>query len=177
MVDVPVDPFARVSIPHLREALEARFQKKQAVYAIVAVIGTTEEGAVDPLVDIIALRNEYQAKGMSFVVHADAAWGGYFASMIRLAPDSMPARTGDRDFVPSASLRPATVTQLMALQYADSITIDPHKSGYIPYPAGGLCYRDGRMRFLLTWTAPYLNQGDEGTTIGIYGVEGRYVGP
>ena len=58
------------------------------------------------------------------------------------------------------------------MRYADSITVDPHKSGYILYPSGGLCYRDGRMRFLLTWTAPVLSRGSV-TSIGIYGVEGR----
>jgi glutamate/tyrosine decarboxylase-like PLP-dependent enzyme len=79
---------------------------------------------------------------------------------------------GDRD-VPSVTLRKSTVDQFQALKDIDSITIDPHKAGYIPYPAGGLCCRDGRMRFLLTWTAPYLHQGKGGESIGIYRIEGR----
>lgn len=79
----------------------------------------------------------------------------------------------DLRFVPSMTLRNSTVDQFKALAECDSITIDPHKSGYVPYPAGGLCYKDGRMRFLLTWSAPYLSQGDGGESIGIYGVEGR----
>jgi glutamate/tyrosine decarboxylase-like PLP-dependent enzyme len=86
---------------------------------------------------------------------------------------NLPTEMGDGDgFVPDASLRAETQEQLFAMRFADSITVDPHKAGYIPYPAGGLCYRDGRMRHLLTWTSPYLSRGSE-TSIGIYGVEGR----
>ena len=46
----------------------------------------------------------------------------------------------------------------------------------MPYPAGGLCLRDGRHRYLTTWTSPYINAA-AGTDIavGIYGVEGRFV--
>jgi hypothetical protein len=101
----------------------------------------------------------------------------YFASMIRerydLPDTESPAPSDDVKIVPSVTLRPHTVDQFKALKDSDSITIDPHKSGYIPYPAGGLCYKDGRMRFLLTWAAPYIQQSKTGDSIGIYGVEGR----
>ena len=40
--------------------------------------------------------------------------------------------------------------------------------------SGGLCYRDGRMRYLVTWSAPYLDQGNTSGSIGVYGIEGRY---
>jgi glutamate/tyrosine decarboxylase-like PLP-dependent enzyme len=89
-------------------------------------------------------------------------------------PETEPnAPSRDFKIVPSETLRSYTVDQFEALKDSDSITIDPHKSGYIPYPAGGLCYKDGRMRFLLTWAAPVLQQSDTGDSIGIYGVEGR----
>lgn len=60
----------------LERELRDRLKKQQAVYAIVAVIGSTEEGAVDPLDEMVALRSALQEEGMSFVIHADAAWGG-----------------------------------------------------------------------------------------------------
>lgn len=173
-----------MDIGHLRELLEDRLARKQAVYAVVAIIGSTEEGAVDPLDEMIAIRDEFRGRGLNFIVHADGAWGGYFASMIRDPPpgfvsnrdvDDVDTEAG-RDFVPTVTLRDSTVAQFRALEHADSITIDPHKAGYIPYPAGGLCYRDGRMRYLLTWTAPYLHDSDEGESIGIYGVEGSKPG-
>lgn len=142
---------------------------------VVAVMGTTEEGAVDRLDEIMRMRDEFQEKGLSFVVHADAAWGGYFASMIPIELyDKVKEDKGHLpDFVPQVGLREDTSVQLRAMMHVDSVTIDPHKAGYVPYPAGSLCYRDGRMRYLLTWTVPYLNQGSSGENIGVYGVEGR----
>ncbi|OCH96572.1 PLP-dependent transferase [Obba rivulosa] len=185
MVDVPVDNNARVNIDELRNQLQKHLDDKQAVFAVVAIIGSTEEGAVDPLDEVLKARDDFQAQGLSFVVHADAAWGGYFASMIRDKPTlpggpilvptpRMPEP--DREFVPTVTLRDSTVRQFHALAQTDSITIDPHKAGYVPYPAGGLCYRDGRMRFLLTWSAPYIKQAEDGESIGIYGVEGSKPG-
>ena len=31
--------------------------------------------------------------------------------------------------------------QLSVMHQANSVTLDPHKSGFCPYPAGGLLYR------------------------------------
>src|SRR5258708_17357424 len=42
------------------------------VGTVVATLGTTATGSVDPLADILALRDKY-----GFLVHADAAYGGY----------------------------------------------------------------------------------------------------
>lgn len=132
--------------------------------------------------------------------NVDAAWGGYFTSTLRDPPpsyhltwpgnvdpahgaDSEHERTPfDLDYVPSITMKPYTTHQLASIKHADSVTIDPHKSGYCPYPAGGLCYRDGRMRGLLTWSAPYIQHATRGEgqgqneNIGVYGVEGRYAG-
>lgn len=142
---------------------------------------STEEGAVDSLSGILALRKRFQARGLSFLVHADAAWGGYFCSMLPTDYHpgdiaNMPTDVGAGEgYVPDSGLRVETQEDLFAMRYADSITVDPHKAGYIPYPAGGLCYRDDRMRFLVTWTSPYLSRGAV-TSIGIYGVEGSKPG-
>jgi hypothetical protein len=179
IVDIPIDADARCNTEALKAILQGCLEREQAVYSVVAVIGSTEEGAVDPLAEIVDIRNEFLKKGLSFIVHADAAWGGYFASMI---PKQVPTGGAPRDepeqgsdFVPHVGLRPHTAAQLARLRDADSITLDPHKSGYVPYPAGGLCYRDGRMRYLLTWVAPYINNGS-GESIGVYGVEGSKPG-
>lgn len=87
-------------------------------------MGSTEQGAVDPLAHILEARKKFQVRGLSFVIHCDAAWGGYFASMLRLPPGETQA---DPDFVPSMALKPYTTDQLLAYDQADSITIDPHK--------------------------------------------------
>ena len=181
VIGIKVDHGARVDLKDLEDKLNDSLTKEQAIYAVVAIIGSTEEGAVDPLSEILALRKKFQARGLSFLVHADAAWGGYFCSMLPtdFHPGdiaNMPADLEPGDgYVPDSGLRIQTQEDLFALRYADSITVDPHKAGYIPYPAGALCYRDQRMRYLVTWTSPYLSRGAE-TSIGIYGVEGRLVG-
>ncbi|KAJ7784620.1 PLP-dependent transferase [Mycena metata] len=180
MMDVPIDIDAHIDTKILRERLQECLDQQFPVFAVVAIIGSTEEGCVDPLDEILDMRDEFEAKGLCFLVHADAAWGGYFASMIRDKPvvrmPKGPKAEPRRDFVPTATLRPHTVKQFRALARTDSITIDPHKAGYLPYPAGGLCYRDGRMRYLVTWSAPYLQQSDSGESIGVYGVEGSKPG-
>lgn len=180
MMEIDVDHNARVDIDKLHAHLEDCLQNKKPVFAVVAIVGSTEEGSVDSLDKILDLRDKYERKGLCFLVHADAAWGGYFASMVRDKVAPVPdgkrkKKAPSREFVPSETLRQSTVEQLRALGRTDTITIDPHKAGYIPYPAGGLCYRDGRMRYLVTWSAPYVVQADNGESIGIYGVEGRLV--
>ena len=170
-----MDINARMKTSELRKVLQECLDNKQAVYEVVAVIGTTEEGAVDRLADIVKIRDEFMSKGLTFVVHADAAWGGYFASMLPPQHEAYDSPSPPSDFVPHIGLRCDTEDQLCAMKSVDSITLDPHKAGYVPYPAGSLCYRDGRMRYLLTWTAPYINQGSDGQSIGVYGVEGRHV--
>jgi glutamate/tyrosine decarboxylase-like PLP-dependent enzyme len=103
------------------------------------------------------------------VLHADAAWGAYFCST-RRKKDLKYSVPGS--FVPAIALKPSTVRALDNLKECDSITVDPHKSGYIQYPAGGLLYRDQRMRYLVTWTSPIVYRG-ELESIGVYGIEGR----
>ncbi|KAK4207527.1 pyridoxal phosphate-dependent transferase [Rhypophila decipiens] len=164
LVKVDVDDAARVDIDKLREPLTRCLNEERPVYAVVAVIGSTEKGAVDPLRKILALRQFFQAKGLSF----------WFTLMpLGVGRDGGGAGDG---IVPDLSLRLDTQEYLFALRYCDSITVDPHKAGYIPYPAGALCYRDGRIKNLVTWTSPYLSRGSVVTSIGIYGVEGSKPG-
>lgn len=185
VIGIEVDDGARIDLTDLANHLQKCVDNEQAVYAVVAIIGSTEEGAVDRLSHILSMRQRFQAEGLSFLVHADAAWGGYFATMLPRDLMDMPSEhgmalpsegvdAGPEGFVPDLSLKVETQEDLMALRYADSITVDPHKAGYIPYPAGSLVYRDGRIRHMVTWTSPVISRGSV-TSIGVYGVEGRYV--
>jgi glutamate/tyrosine decarboxylase-like PLP-dependent enzyme len=156
--------------------LAESLKRQQAVYAVVVIMGTTEHGSVDPLSKVLALRTKYQRRGLSFLIHADAAWGGYFTSM--LVPN--PATAGSESPLddPTLFLNPYTKNELRHLRLADTITIDPHKSGYTPFPAGALCYRDGRLRYMVTWTSPVMGSVKDGTIeMGVYGIEGRCVPP
>ena len=86
----------------LRKQLNHCLEKKIPVIMTVAVMGTTEEGSIDPLTDMLMMRNEFKKKGkkqfwkeshhdnkychtflgLNFCMHADAAWGGYICTMI-----------------------------------------------------------------------------------------------
>ncbi len=112
------------------EALEAELRKGD-VGTVVVTMGTTAIGAVDPLADILALRDRY-----GFRLHVDAAYGGYF----RLIPEALdePAR---RAFA--------------AIGQADSIVIDPHKHGLQPYGCGCVLFRDPSVGRLYKHDSPY----------------------
>lgn len=175
LLEIDVDDDAHIDTAQLESKLNDCLRDKVPVYAVVGIIGTTEEGAVDRLEEIVGIRDRMQKKGLSFLIHADAAWGGYFTTMLHRGADGKP-RLGDADkgAVPALTLRKETEKDLLALNRADSITVDPHKAGYVPYPAGSLVYKDGRMRHLVTWSSPFLSQGSS-ENIGVYGVEGRCV--
>lgn len=174
MIDVPVDLDARLDVRSLRGMLDKCLSEKRPVYTVVCVIGSTEESAVDPIAEVFELREEFRGKGLDFTIHADAAWGGYHASVVREDFD-MPSPQGALP-PPALPLSRYVTRQLNSLGNADSITVDPHKSGYIPYPAGALCYRNSASRDLVTFSAPVVYHGDAEPSVGIYGVEGSKPG-
>ena len=49
--------------------------------------------------------------------------------------------------------------QLAVFHKADSITFDPHKTGYVPYTCGGIIYKNHRLRDNLSFSAPYIYTG------------------
>lgn len=178
MVSIYIDEKARMETTELRKHLENCLTKKIPLINVVAVIGTTEESAVDPLKEILAIRDEYRAKGLEFAIHADAAWGGYFKTMLNSSDESEPAYFTllENSTIASLPMSDYVAEQYKVLQMADSITIDPHKSGYVPYPAGGLCYRNSAMRNLVSFTAPVVYHGGVDPTVGVYGAEGSKPG-
>jgi glutamate/tyrosine decarboxylase-like PLP-dependent enzyme len=169
---VHVDLDCRMDVGALRAQLEACLEAKQPVLQVVAVIGTTEESAIDPLAAILDLREELRGRGLDFVLHVDAAWGGYFAAMLR---DEAPT-AGDAEDTPVQAMSAYVRAQFERLGEVDSITVDPHKGGFCPYPAGALCYRNGAMRNLVSFTAPVVYHGGVDPTVGVYGIEGSKPG-
>jgi glutamate/tyrosine decarboxylase-like PLP-dependent enzyme len=69
------------------------------------------------------------------------------------------------------------VSRTAALAHADSISIDPHKLGYVPYPAGVVLLKKKDAREIMSGDAPYLWSGtsDEDFT-GRYTLEGSRPG-
>jgi hypothetical protein len=174
IIGVPIDEHARMDCQTLDVLLEEFVKHRRAVYAVVVIMGTTEHGSVDPLSEVLALRRKYQKRGLSFLIHADAAWGGYFTSM--LVPNPASSGFESRLDDPTLFLHPYVENELRHLRFADSVTIDPHKSGYTPFPAGALCYKDGRLRFMVTCESPVTGFVEvDSMEMGVYGLEGRWV--
>jgi len=166
-----VDMDARLDLDHVEVTLGELLRRRVPVIAAVAVVGSTEESAVDPLAGLLALRERFRARGLNFAIHADAAWGGYFRTMLR---DE--AQPGGRSSVPTAPMSDYARAQYEALPGADSITVDPHKGGYVPYPAGALCYRNSAFRDAISLRAPVVFHSQTEPTVGVYGLEGSKPG-
>jgi glutamate/tyrosine decarboxylase-like PLP-dependent enzyme len=166
-----VDLDARLDLEHVETTLYDLRRRRVPVLCAVAIMGSTEESAVDPLAGLLALREDFRGRGLNFVVHADAAWGGYFRTLLRdeAAPDR---RCG----VPTFAMSEYARAQYEALPRADSITVDPHKGGYVPYPAGALCYRNAFFRDSVSLRAPVVFHSQTEPTVGVYGVEGSKPG-
>jgi tyrosine decarboxylase/aspartate 1-decarboxylase len=100
------------------------------VGTVVATMGTTATGSVDPLPEILDLRAKH-----GFRIHADAAYGGYFVLTENLGEDAerAVARIGE----------------------ADSIVIDPHKHGLQPYGCGCVLFRDAGVGRMYKHDSPY----------------------
>jgi len=100
------------------------------VGTVVTTLGTTATGSVDPLPEILTLREKH-----GFRVHADAAYGGYFVLAENLQQDAA------RGF--------------SLIGEADSIVIDPHKHGLQPYGCGCVLFRDSGVGRLYKHDSPY----------------------
>ena len=67
LVELDADLDARLDIQSLRRRLDVSLDRQQAVFLVVVIAGSTEHGAVDPISDVLELRKNYQAKGLSFM--------------------------------------------------------------------------------------------------------------
>ena len=122
---VPCDARGRMDLAKLRDIVA-----RGDVGTVVATMGTTATGSVDPLPEILELREKH-----GFRVHADAAYGGYFGLAGNLGEE---ARQG-----------------FDLLQLVDSIVIDPHKHGLQPYGCGCVVFRDPGVGKLYKHDSPY----------------------
>jgi glutamate/tyrosine decarboxylase-like PLP-dependent enzyme len=158
LVHIPVDRRFRMDPGALEETLHGLAARRQPVIGCVSVIGTTEESAVDRLDQVAEVRARAARElGIAFHLHADAAWGGYAASITR-APGGARRSYEDTlaDYAPEVWPEESVFRALCALERTDSVTIDPHKLGFMPYPAGAISFRDRRVRDLVAVEAPYL---------------------
>jgi glutamate/tyrosine decarboxylase-like PLP-dependent enzyme len=177
---VPVDRRFRMDPDALEGILADLAERRQPVIACVSVIGTTEESAVDRLDRIVEIRDAAARElGLRFHLHADAAYGGYATTIIRGPGGRLRTlEEARRDFAPDLWPDEGVFKAFVALEHTDSVTIDPHKLGFMPYPAGAVVFRDRRARDLVAVEAPYLfhRGASEWGYIGRYIFEGSKPG-
>lgn len=125
--------------------LDARFVEDEInenTVAIVGVAGTTELGMIDPIEDLsdIALENNIH-------LHVDAAFGGFSIPFLKEIGYDLP----EFDF---------------SLKGVKSITVDPHKMGLAPIPAGGILFRNEEYLDSISVNSPYLTIKHQSTIVG-----------
>jgi tyrosine decarboxylase/aspartate 1-decarboxylase len=123
--EVPSDSHGRINVKALEKMLETG-----DVGCVVATLGTTGTGSVDPLPEILHLRDRY-----GFRVHVDSAYGGYFTL--------------------AANLTAETRASYDLIGHADSVVIDPHKHGLQPYGCGCVLFREPSVGAIYKHESPY----------------------
>jgi glutamate/tyrosine decarboxylase-like PLP-dependent enzyme len=104
--------------------------KKGDVGTVVATMGTTAAGSIDPLPAILDLKAKY-----GFRLHADAAYGGYFILAENLDVEARSA--------------------FDLIGEVDSVVIDPHKHGLQPYGCGCVLFKDPTIGKFYKHDSPY----------------------
>ncbi|MEM9834760.1 MAG: aminotransferase class V-fold PLP-dependent enzyme [Bacteroidota bacterium] len=110
---LPTDKSFRLSIEHLRSQIALDRREGKRPFCVIANAGTTNTGAIDPIVEIRKICDQEQCW-----MHVDAAYGG--AAWLTLSGRQL----------------------LQGMNQADSLTIDPHKWLYQPYDIGGVLVKN-----------------------------------
>jgi len=141
---------------------------------------------VDETHRIAALRDKYATRRIGFYYHIDAAYGGYIRTMFIngnggfMSLDEARKAAVDNYRIPEAAAWPqeSVYEAFKAVPRADSVTIDCHKLGYIPYPAGAVVFKDKRILAVQTFHAAYVQdlRAKAPVSIGHYVLEGSKPG-
>jgi glutamate/tyrosine decarboxylase-like PLP-dependent enzyme len=141
---VAVDAASRLDVAALRRMVAADRDAGLDPFCVVGIAGVTSNGVIDPLEAIADAARE-----LGLWYHVDAA---YAAGALM-----------------SATLRP----RLRGIERADSITMDPHKWWYMPYPCGAILTRDGEAgRQAFSTDAVYIPQTDDAIEYRDHGLAG-----
>jgi len=126
-IAIDVDAAGRMDLTSLEQALAGG-----RIGTVVATLGTTGLGALDPLPEIIALARTHGAR-----VHVDTAYGGFFALIADDSPDGVAS------------------APFAAIADADSVVVDPHKHGLQPYGCGAVLFADPSVGRHYVHDSPY----------------------
>lgn len=136
IVEAKLDDNYKIDVDSLRDVISDK------TVAIVAIAGTTELGLIDPIEEI-----SYIAHENNIYFHVDAAFGGFSIPFLKSAGYDLP----NFDF---------------SLPGVCSITVDPHKMGLAPIPAGGIIFRCEEYLEVMAVDSPYLTVKTQSTIVG-----------
>ncbi|MFO0745933.1 MAG: pyridoxal-dependent decarboxylase [Myxococcota bacterium] len=155
VVRVPTDARMRMRPDALAEQVAELGRARVPVIATVGVVACTQFGAIDPVDQILAVRDLARADGCDFGLHLDAAWGGFLMTLMRGRDGgtrALAAVQAECGGFPDADSHRA----LSAVARADSVTVDPHKQGFVPFGAGAYLCRDAGLAELNASDAAYV---------------------
>ncbi|GAA3508281.1 glutamate/tyrosine decarboxylase-like PLP-dependent enzyme [Streptosporangium album] len=175
---VGLDRDHRIDLPALRRRVCDLLERGRPIVAVVATLGSTGEGSVDDLRGVVRLRDWCERRyGASFYLHVDAAFGGYCRAVCLDGDGAMLPYEDVAAASSSARVKPEVYEAFRALPLADSVTVDPHKGGHVPYPAGGLVLRDRRAAAVIAGRSAYFAQEWDGRpAFGTHTLEGARPG-
>jgi glutamate/tyrosine decarboxylase-like PLP-dependent enzyme len=119
------------------QELEECEERGESVIAVIPTVGTTGAETIEPVSGLVKLRDEY---GFQLIV--DAAFGGF-------------ARLLDDETCRKIGLTESPAEKMKGIEESDAVIIDPHKWGYVQYPAGAVLFRDYKDLELLEYKVPY----------------------
>jgi glutamate/tyrosine decarboxylase-like PLP-dependent enzyme len=140
---VALDSDGRMDPNDLDLKIQQAKREGRPILMVVSVVGTTEMGEVDPVDEVQNILDQYSKNNLPIWHHVDAAYGGYFTTML----DSAELEK---------NLHPKIATALKSIARADSVTLDPHKLGYVPYACGAFLVRDKNNYQTRSASAAYL---------------------
>jgi len=144
--NAPLDHEGRGDLAELAGLIDRARDEARPVLCLASVAGTTEAGEIDPIDKVSDLLDGLAAQGVHIWHHVDAAYGGFFCSML--------GGKGER------ALAPEQCDALRAIGRAQSITIDPHKLGFVPYSCGAFLTKNKEAYKASSFQAPYIDRAD-----------------
>ncbi|WP_370898469.1 pyridoxal phosphate-dependent decarboxylase family protein [Chryseobacterium gossypii] len=131
IVKVRTDRSFRMNSVLLEDAIRKEIESGNIPIAIVATAGTTDFGNIDPLASLAGIASQY-----GLWLHVDAAYGC------------------------GLLLTEKYRHVIKGIEYADSVTVDYHKSFFQPVSSSGFMVKDKAYFRLITHYADYLNPKD-----------------
>ncbi|WP_407411836.1 tyrosine decarboxylase MfnA [Methanobrevibacter sp.] len=136
IVEAKLDENYKIDVNALKDVISDK------TVAIVAIAGTTELGLIDSIEEISQIAHEN-----NIYFHVDAAFGGFSIPFLKEIGYDLPVF----DF---------------SLPGVCSITVDPHKMGLAPIPAGGIIFRKEEYLNVMAVDSPYLTVKTQSTVVG-----------